>query len=162
MKESYREGPASHRAPESCVRDGNSTGEASTGAHAGQVLSCEINLSRADAVNRSGRQYGRGSIGEVLICSRGPRRCRLTVDRGPRSRAAQAAGLLRRERYGAHHAAWDGTSSQPIVRLETVRSYQPGSLRLTSCAPRSSRDNRPAACAARLPHGVPSTAIRMP
>ena len=46
MKKSYRKGPASHPDPESCVRDGNGTGEALTGAHVGQVLSCEINLSR--------------------------------------------------------------------------------------------------------------------
>ena len=45
MKESYRKGLASHPGPESCVRAGNCTGEALTGVRAGQVLSCEINLS---------------------------------------------------------------------------------------------------------------------
>ena len=42
MKESPRKDPASHPDPESCVGVGNATGEALTGAHAGQPLSCEI------------------------------------------------------------------------------------------------------------------------
>ena len=42
MKESYRKGLASHPGPESCVGVGNCVGEALTGVHAGQVLSCEI------------------------------------------------------------------------------------------------------------------------
>lgn len=45
MKESYRKGLASHPGPESCVDIGNGVGEALTGEHAGQVLSCEIKLS---------------------------------------------------------------------------------------------------------------------
>ena len=45
MKESYRKGPASHPDPESCVRRGDATGEALTGARTGQVLSCEITRS---------------------------------------------------------------------------------------------------------------------
>lgn len=45
MKESYRKGPASHPDPESCVRGGNVADEALTGAHAGQVSSCEITKS---------------------------------------------------------------------------------------------------------------------
>lgn len=44
MKESYRKDPASHPGPESCAGIGNGVGEALTGVHAGQVLSCEINL----------------------------------------------------------------------------------------------------------------------
>jgi RNA-directed DNA polymerase len=45
MEESYREGVANHPDPESCgvVRKGGA--EALTGAHAGQVLSREINES---------------------------------------------------------------------------------------------------------------------
>ena len=46
MKESHRKGLANHPDPESCVRGGNATGEALTGAHAGRVLSCEITPSR--------------------------------------------------------------------------------------------------------------------
>ena len=42
MKESYREGPASHPDPESCVDGREAGGEALTGAHAGQPSSCEI------------------------------------------------------------------------------------------------------------------------
>jgi RNA-directed DNA polymerase len=42
MKESHREGPASHPDPESCVDGRKAGGEALTGAHAGQPLSCEI------------------------------------------------------------------------------------------------------------------------
>lgn len=47
MKESYGKDLASHPDPESCVCIGNDAGEALTGAHAGQVMSCEINLSGA-------------------------------------------------------------------------------------------------------------------
>jgi len=42
MKESHREGVAIHPDPESCMASRKATIEALTGAHAGQVLSCEI------------------------------------------------------------------------------------------------------------------------
>src|SRR4051794_6986739 len=42
MKESYREGPASHSDPESCGSSRKTSIEALTGAHAGQPLGCEI------------------------------------------------------------------------------------------------------------------------
>src|SRR4029079_9659584 len=42
MQESHGKGPASHRDPESCVDGRKAGGEALTGAHAGQPLSCEI------------------------------------------------------------------------------------------------------------------------
>ena len=42
MKESHGKGPASHPDPESCVDGRKAVGEALTGAHAGQPLSCEI------------------------------------------------------------------------------------------------------------------------
>jgi hypothetical protein len=45
MQESYRKGLASHPGPESCVGGRKSAGEALTGAHAGQPLSCEIKYS---------------------------------------------------------------------------------------------------------------------
>jgi len=45
MQESYREGPASHPDPESCGGDRKGTPEASTGVHAGKVLSREISAS---------------------------------------------------------------------------------------------------------------------
>ena len=58
MKESYRKGVANHPDPESCVGSRKAAGEALTGAHAGRVLSCEINRVRsADAVQRGGRQH---------------------------------------------------------------------------------------------------------
>jgi hypothetical protein len=45
MKESYRKDPASHPDPESCGGGREAAGEALTGAHAGQPLSCEITFS---------------------------------------------------------------------------------------------------------------------
>jgi hypothetical protein len=45
MKESYRKGPASHPDPESCGSGRKASAEALTGAHAGQVSSCEIRQS---------------------------------------------------------------------------------------------------------------------
>ena len=51
MQESYRKGIANHPDPESCVCRRKAAGEALTGAQAGRILSCEINLVRgADAV----------------------------------------------------------------------------------------------------------------
>ena len=44
MKESYGEGVATHVGPESCAGHRKGTGEALTGVHAGQVLSCEIRV----------------------------------------------------------------------------------------------------------------------
>ena len=45
MKESHDQGPASQVDPESCVSDRKVAGEALTGAHTGQVSSCEITQS---------------------------------------------------------------------------------------------------------------------
>jgi RNA-directed DNA polymerase len=45
MKESHRKDLASHPDPESCVSSRKAADEALTGAHAGQVLSCEITVS---------------------------------------------------------------------------------------------------------------------
>ena len=47
MNKSYAKDVASHPAPESCVCIGNDTGEALTGANAGQVLNCEVSLTGA-------------------------------------------------------------------------------------------------------------------
>lgn len=47
MKESHRKDPANHPDPESCVGGREASGEALTGAHAGQPLSCEIKSSGA-------------------------------------------------------------------------------------------------------------------
>ena len=52
MKESYGKGLASHPGPESCVRGGDVTGEALTGEHAGQLLSCEIRRFRVPTLLR--------------------------------------------------------------------------------------------------------------
>ena len=46
MKEPYGEGLASHTGPESCAGAHKGTGEALTGVHTGQPLSCEINRFR--------------------------------------------------------------------------------------------------------------------
>src|SRR5262249_56973624 len=45
MKESYRKDLATHPDPESCDSGRKATGEALTGAHAGQPSSCEITVS---------------------------------------------------------------------------------------------------------------------
>ena len=67
MKESYAEGPASHGAPESCVRTREGSGEALTGAHAGGVLSREIRHTQgADAVVLIGRQHPHERNGELM------------------------------------------------------------------------------------------------
>ena len=45
MKELYREGVATHPAPESCAGGGNTSGEALTGVHTGRLWSSEITSS---------------------------------------------------------------------------------------------------------------------
>ena len=58
MKEPYGEGVAIHTDPESCAVVRKGSGEALTGARAGQVLSREIQqLRAADAFGLSGRQH---------------------------------------------------------------------------------------------------------
>ncbi len=57
MKESYAEGLATHRGPESCGGCRKGTVEALTGVRAGRVLSRErADLREADAVGCGGRQ----------------------------------------------------------------------------------------------------------
>ena len=65
MKESHREGPASHPDPESCV-DGRKAGsEALTGAHAGQPSSCEIrSIGVPTLLSEAEGHTGDGVIGE--------------------------------------------------------------------------------------------------
>ena len=46
MREPYDEGLTPHIGPESCVGRREAAGEALTGVHAGQVLSCETRLFR--------------------------------------------------------------------------------------------------------------------
>jgi RNA-directed DNA polymerase len=58
MQESHRKGVAIHPDPESCVVAREGAIEALTGAHAGRVLSCEINRDRrADPVQQGGRPH---------------------------------------------------------------------------------------------------------
>ena len=74
MKESYVEGVAAHDGPESCgvAREGGV--EALTGETAGWVLSREmLNLRGADAVEKSGRQYGGTVMARCTPALRGPR-----------------------------------------------------------------------------------------
>ena len=60
MKEPYAEGLATHGDPEPCDGSREGDGEASVGAHAGRVLSREIEfVPGADAVPSEGRQHDR-------------------------------------------------------------------------------------------------------
>ncbi len=44
MKELYEEGVTTHLGPESCAGDGNTTGEALTGGHAGLAIELRNHL----------------------------------------------------------------------------------------------------------------------
>ena len=67
MKESYGEGPASHPDPESCVGGREAGGEALTGAHAGQPLSCEIrSFGVPTPLSEAEGHTGSGVTGEPL------------------------------------------------------------------------------------------------
>ena len=55
MKEPYGEGVASHSDPESCAGGGNTSGEALTGAHIGQLLSSESTRSACRPTGLQGK-----------------------------------------------------------------------------------------------------------
>ncbi len=71
MKESYRKGVASHPDPESCAGGGNTSGEALTGAHTGQLLSSE---STSPACRPTGLQ-GKATSGSPSSREEAPGRC---------------------------------------------------------------------------------------
>ena len=62
MKESHRKDPASHPDPESCGGGRKADGEALTGAHAGQPLSCEIPQSGTPMLSSEAEGYTGQSI----------------------------------------------------------------------------------------------------
>jgi hypothetical protein len=66
MKESHDEGLASHIEPESCVGSRKTAGEALTGAHAGQVLSCETASGAPTPLSEAEGKIGGGDKGEPL------------------------------------------------------------------------------------------------
>ena len=66
MKESYGEDLASHSGLEPYADDGNVMGVASARGNAGQLLSSEINVSRADLVVSWGRQHGQRRYGRAV------------------------------------------------------------------------------------------------
>ena len=68
MKESYRNGLASHPDPESCVGARKVAGEALTGVHAGQPLSCEITESGTPML----LSEAEGRTGQSATASSGP------------------------------------------------------------------------------------------
>jgi hypothetical protein len=70
MKELCAEGSATHGDPKPCSHARKGMGEASAGAHAGRVLSREIDVIRsADAVLPSGRQHDQQRKRELLVDS---------------------------------------------------------------------------------------------
>ena len=71
MKESHDEGPASHIDPESCVDNREAVGEALTGAHAGQVSSCETASGTPTPLSEAEGHIIGGNIGEPQM-SRAP------------------------------------------------------------------------------------------
>jgi RNA-directed DNA polymerase len=64
MKESYNEGLASHIGPESCDGGRKIDGEALTGAHAGQVSSCEISSGTPTPLSEAEGNIAGGAIGK--------------------------------------------------------------------------------------------------
>ena len=71
MKESHRKDLASHPDPESCDSGRKATGEALTGAHAGQLLSCEITVSGVPTPSTEAE--GNTASGARASCQRTPR-----------------------------------------------------------------------------------------
>jgi hypothetical protein len=88
MKESYRKGVAIHPDPESCMASRKATIEALTGAHAGQVLSCEIIANGVPtSFSKAEGQTGGGVIASTRPTPRSlrPRACMET----PRARTGR-------------------------------------------------------------------------
>ena len=79
MKEPHGKGVANHPDPESCAGHGNTTGEALTGAHAGQPSSSEIT-----------------SIGVPTLCCEGEGHTAVSVNRKPSADAAESETLSMR------------------------------------------------------------------
>lgn len=80
MKEPYREGVAHHSDPESCADNRKAVGEALTGEHADQVLSCEMRTSRApmplteaegNTAGSDKRESPAGPAQSETLCTRG-------------------------------------------------------------------------------------------
>jgi hypothetical protein len=150
MKESYGKGLASHPGPESCVRGGNAAGEALTGEHAGQLLSCEINYFRgptslteaegntADGVSASHRRPLRSR--RPCACVEAPRaepgRSYRCPSNGGAGRSGKASGrnpdmhacgksdgrIVPRKRANNARSSWHGRN---LVTLADERASQP-------------------------------------
>ena len=102
MEVLYSEGLANHTGPESCVCAGNCMGEALTGEHAGEPLSCEITLSRRPTLS----PYAEGNIGSINIREMlsAPAQSETLCTRGD-----SKPGPGRSCRFPAHESmGWDG------------------------------------------------------
>jgi len=64
MQEPYQKGLANHLDPQSCARDRKVSGEALTGAHAGQPLSSEITTSACRPCPDKGKAISEAPLGE--------------------------------------------------------------------------------------------------
>jgi len=87
MKESHREGVASHPDPESCAASRKAGREALTGAHAGGTLSCEISGSGVPTSSTETEGHTDGSANA-------------SFQRAPRSQRTQACMETPRARTG--------------------------------------------------------------
>lgn len=107
MKEPHGEGPASHPDPEPCdgLREG--AGEASVGAHAGEVSSPEMHIVQgADAVQSSGRQHQEARYRELFLDPAGSKTLCTRENSNPE--AGRSRGRPMRM---AQRAAWGRTES---------------------------------------------------
>jgi hypothetical protein len=114
MKESYREGPATHTGSESCAVVRKGGGETLTRARAGRAFSRESTLLRsADAVRRSGRRYS-------------ARRQRETRRSSARSETPSMLGHTSREnREGPWSPAADGAAGRVGKACDSVLMVNP-------------------------------------
>ena len=131
MKESHREGLASHPDPESCAGGGNTSGEALTGAHTGQLLSSE---STSPACRPTGLQGKATSVSPLVrevaqdaaesknlcMCGNSMRENRETPT-VPRS--DDLGRLAKGDRNADMHAA--GESDDPIVPAKRANNDGP-------------------------------------
>ena len=98
MKESRREGIASHPAPESCAASRKAVREALTGAHAGGTSSCEISGSGVPTSSTETEGHTVGSVNGIF-------------ERAPRSQRTQQRPSQFRERGGARKVGCPGSVS---------------------------------------------------
>ncbi len=163
MKESYREGVANHSDPESCTGDGNTSGEALTGAHTGQLSSSEITSSACRPSGLQGKAISvtplKREVTQDAAESKNLSMCENSMHENLETPSVPRVDDLGRSEKGDHTADMhaDGESDDSIVPMKQAHKGSiligpVGTPMATEVCERR-RDHRP--LRRRLRHGFP-------